>query len=38
MNVTIDHFTYYVATEADIICLVAALDTLQAFARSRKAA
>jgi hypothetical protein len=37
MRITVNRITYHVATEADIICLVAALDTLAALA-SRKAA
>jgi hypothetical protein len=37
MNITIHGTTYRVTTEADIICLLGALDILQALAR-RKAA
>ena len=37
MNVTVHGVTYRVTTEADIVCLLVALDTLQALAR-RKAA
>ena len=38
MAITIHRITYYVTTEADIICLVVALDTLQALARRKSAA
>jgi hypothetical protein len=33
MAITIHRVTYFVATEADVICLVAALELLQALAR-----
>jgi hypothetical protein len=38
MNITVHGVTYRITTEADVICLVAALETLQAFAMRRKAA
>jgi hypothetical protein len=38
MNITYRGRTYRVTTEADIVCLCVALETLAALARSRKAA
>jgi hypothetical protein len=37
MSVTIRGTTYHVATDADVICLVAALELLQALARREAA-
>jgi hypothetical protein len=38
MNISINGRTYRVFTEADIVCLCVALETLAALARSGKAA
>jgi hypothetical protein len=37
MFITVYHTRYHVTTEADIICLVAALELLQALARREAA-